>query len=232
MGVCGVEMEVGGESLLSPESRPLFVKGDCVHVFEGTGSGLVKNRGVGWFGTVQGMREGKYLVRNRILVGRGEPAMIEGGYLTLQKDFGLGLGTGERTHFRTLSKRSRSRIEDSADRRNGSVLKEARKESTNLKTKMTTETEAHRARAEKTAAHGKAVGEQAQLDHKEQLVFWQNKCTRLETKKAQLVQQHKLALAKMVETHKQHEVSLTSHILSPLFPLRLPLFLFVRLGEV
>ncbi len=53
--------------------------------------------------------------------------MIDGGYLTLQKDFGFGLGTGECTHFRTLSKRSRSRIEDSADRRNGSVLKEARK---------------------------------------------------------------------------------------------------------
>jgi hypothetical protein len=95
------------------------------------------------------------------------------------------------------------------------VLKEARKEITNLKTKMTTEAEAHRARVKKNAAHGKAVGEQAQLDHKEQMVFWQNKCTRLETKKAQQLQQHKLALAKMVDTHKQHEVSLTCD-LSPM----------------
>ena len=90
---------------------------------------------LGWFRIVQGMKEDKYLVRNRILVGRGEPAMIEGGYLTLQKDFGLGLWTGERTHFRTLSKRSRSRIEEIADRRNGSVLKEARKEITKLENK-------------------------------------------------------------------------------------------------
>ena len=101
-----LEMEGEGAMFMSPELRPLFVKGDCVQVFEGTRSGRVKNRSVGWFGKVVGMKEGKYLVRNRILAGKGSPALIEGGYLTLQKDFGLGLGTGERTHFRTLSKRS------------------------------------------------------------------------------------------------------------------------------
>ena len=111
-------MEGEGLSFMSPELRPLFVKGDFVHVFEGTGSGRVKNRSVGWFGKVLGMKEGKYLVRNRILAGKGSPALIEGGSTTLQRDFWLGLGTGERAQFRTLSKRSRSRIEESADRRN------------------------------------------------------------------------------------------------------------------
>jgi hypothetical protein len=43
-------MEGEGLSFMSPELRPLFVKGDFVHVFEGTGSGKVKNRSVGWFG--------------------------------------------------------------------------------------------------------------------------------------------------------------------------------------
>jgi hypothetical protein len=189
---------------MSPELRPLFVKGkDCVQVYEGTGSGQVKMRSVDWFGRVLGMREGKYLVRNRILAGKGSPALIGGEYLTLQKDFGLGVGTEERTHFRTLSKRTRSRIEESADWRNGFVVREARKEIKKLKTKITTETEAHRDRSEKNAAHGKAVGDQVKVDHKEQLVFWQNKCTTMETKKAQQVQQQKLALANMVDIHKK-----------------------------
>ncbi len=49
-----------------------------MHVFEGTGTGQVKMRSVAWFGRVVGIKEGKYLVRNRILAGRGSPAMIEG----------------------------------------------------------------------------------------------------------------------------------------------------------
>jgi hypothetical protein len=137
---------------------------------ERTGSGQVKMRSVGWFGRVLGMREGKYLVRNRILPGKGIPALIRGEYLTLQKDFGLEVGTEERTHFHTLSKRTRSRIEESTDRRNCYVVKEARKEIKKLKSKITTETEAHRDRCEKNAAHGKAVGDQVKVDHKEQLV--------------------------------------------------------------
>ena len=82
------------------------------------------------------MQEGEYRVRNRILTGRGAPSMIAGEYLTLEKDCGLGLGTEERTHFRTLSKRTRERIEESVDRRNGYVVKEARKEIKKLKTKL------------------------------------------------------------------------------------------------
>ncbi len=67
-------------------------------------------------------------------------------------DFGLGLGTGDRTHFRTLPKRIRTRIEESADRRNGFVVNEVRKEIKKLKTKHAIETEAHRERVEKIAA--------------------------------------------------------------------------------
>ncbi len=193
---------------MSSELRPLLKKGDLVHVYEGTGSGQVKMRSVGWFGRVSGMKEGKYQVRNRILAGKGAPTLIEGEYLTLQKDFGLGLGAEECTHFRTVSKRTRDRIEESVDRRNGCEVKQARKEIKKLKTKITTETEAHRDRAEKTAAQGKAVVNQANEDHKGQLDYWHKKCCTLETKKAEQVQQHKMALAKMVNTHKLQEVSL------------------------
>ena len=143
-------MEGGGLSFLSPEHRPLFNVGDIVHVFEGTGTGQVKMRSVAWFGRVVGMKEGKYLVRNRILAGRGSPAMIEGQFLTLQTDFGLGVvGSGERTHFRNLSKRTRARIEESVERRNEFAVKEARQELKKLKTKQTEETVAHRDRMEK-----------------------------------------------------------------------------------
>ena len=109
-------------------------------------------RSVGWFGKVLGMKDGKYLVRNRILSAKGSSALIGGEYLTLQTDFGLGLGTGDRTHFRTLPKRIRTRIEESADRRNGFVVNEVRKEIKKLKTKHAIETEAHRERVEKIAA--------------------------------------------------------------------------------
>jgi hypothetical protein len=200
-------MEVGEKSFLSPEARPLFEKGDCVHVFEGTGSGQVKMRSVGWFGKVLGMKDGKYLVRNRILSAKGSPALIGGEYLTLQTDFGLGLGTGDRTHFRTLPKRIRTRIEESADRRNGFVVNEVRKEIKKLKTKHAIETEAHRERVEKTAAQGKAVIVEANENHKERLEYWVKKWSTSEAKKADKGQEHKLALAKMVEKHQQHEVS-------------------------
>jgi hypothetical protein len=128
--------------------------------------------------------------------------------MSLQRDFGLGLGTGERAQFRTLSKRSRSRIEDSADRRNGYVVKEAEKEIKKLKTKNTMETEAHRERLEKTQEQGKALVSQANENHKRDLDFWKNKLARTETKMAQQRQEHQMALAKLVEKQQQHEVSL------------------------
>ncbi len=136
-------MEGDGFSFLSPEHVPLFKVGDSVHAFEGTGTGQVKMRSVAWFGRVVGMKEGKFLVRNRILAARGSPALME-QYLQLQTDFGLGVAMYERTHYRTLSKRTRDRIEQTVDRRNDGVVKEARDEITKLKTKQTKDSEAHR----------------------------------------------------------------------------------------
>ena len=202
-----LEMELGEKSVESPEARRLFEKGECVSVFEGSGSGQVKMRSVGWFGTVVGIKEGKYLVRNRILAGKGSPALIEGEYLGLQKDFGLGLfSSGERTHYRTLSKRTRVRIEESVDRRNGWEVAKARKEIKKLKTKMTTETEAHRERSEKTAAQGKACVLQASEVHKEQMKFLEDKWSAAETKKAQQAREQKVGRANMVAAHKKQEV--------------------------
>lgn len=149
------------------------------------------------------------MVRNRILSGRGSPALIEGEYLALQKDFGLGLiRSGERTHYRTLSKRTRARIEESVDRRNGWVVAEARKEIKKLKTKMTTETEAHRERSEKKAAQGKALVSQAIELHKEQMEFLEDKWSASETKKAQQAREQKEGRANMVAAHKKQEASL------------------------
>ena len=102
-----------------------------------------------------------------------------------------------------------------------------------MKTKITTETEAHRDRAEKTAAQGKAVVNQANDDHKGQLDYWHKKCCTLETKKAEQVQQHKMALAKMVNTHKLQEVSLPPFFLVYLsFANVILSFLLSRLGQM
>ena len=176
-------MEGDGLSFLSPEHVPLFKVGDSVHVFEGTGSGQVKMRSVAWFGRVVGMKEGKFLVRNRILAARGSPALVEGQYLQLQTDFGLGVASGERTHYRTLSKRTRERIEQSVDRRNDGVVKEAREEIKKLKTKQTKDNEAHRDRFGKLSDKSTAAVNEAKLQFKEQLDYWKTKCETLHTKK-------------------------------------------------
>ena len=121
------------------------------------------------------MRDGKYLVRNRILAGRGSPALIDGQYLTLQTDFGLGVGSGERTHFRNLTKRTRDRIEESVDRRNEFVVKEAREEIKKLKKEKTEITAAHRERVEKVSETSNAAVNVERLKLKEQLEYWREK---------------------------------------------------------
>ena len=45
------------KDLASPSCMPMLKAGDLVHVFEGTGAGLVRGRDVGWFGKVVGWRE-------------------------------------------------------------------------------------------------------------------------------------------------------------------------------
>ncbi len=127
----------------------------------------------------------------------------------MQTDFGLGvLGSGERTHFRSLSKRSRARIEASVDRRNDHTVKEAHNEIKKLKTQMTKETSAHRYRCEKSAAQGTEALKQAKGEHELQLHFWQNKCDELVNKKAEVYQQHKDTITKLQDKHKQHEVKI------------------------
>jgi hypothetical protein len=176
-------MEEDGNSFLSPEHVPLFKVGDSVHVFEGTGTGQVKMRSVAWFGRVVGMKEGKFLVRNRILAARGSPALVEGQYLQLQTDFGLGVASGERTHYRTLSKRTRDRIEQTVDRRNDGVVKEARDEIKKMKTKQTKDNEVYRDRFGKLSEKSNAALIEAKLQFKEQLDYWKRKCETLHTKK-------------------------------------------------
>jgi len=198
LGVCGkvrgtrghkrnserkMAMAVVESSFMSPEQSPMFKVGDNVHVFEGTGSGQVKMRSVAWFGRVVGMKEGKFQVRNRLLAGRGSPALVEGQYLTLQTDFGLGVVSGERTHYRSLPKRTRDRIEQTVDRRNESVVKTVRQEMKKLKTKHTADTEAHRDRVEKIFEQGNASSHEEKVKYKEQLEFWMQKCETWKTKK-------------------------------------------------
>ena len=174
---CERKMATEGVGLIcvTPQNRPLFKAGDSVHVFEGTGPGQVLMRSVAWFGRVVGMKDGKYLVRNRILAGRGSPALVDGQYLTLQTDFGLGVGSGERTHFRNLTKRTRDRIEESVDRRNEFVVKEAREEIKKLKKEKTEVTAAHRERVEKVCETSNAAVNVERLKFKEQLDYWRKK---------------------------------------------------------
>ena len=160
---------------VTPQNGPLFKAGDSVHVFEGTGPDQVLMRSVAWFGRVVGTRDGKYLVRNRILAGRGSPALVDGQYLTLQTDFGLGVGSGERTHFRNLTKRKRDRIEASVDRRNEFVVKEAREEIKKLKKEKTEVIAAHRERVEKVSKTSNAALEVEKHKFKEELLFRRKK---------------------------------------------------------
>ena len=177
-------MEGDGFSFLSPEHVPLFKVGDNVHVFEGTGTRQVKMRSAAWFGRVVGMKEGKFQVRNRILAGRGSPALVEGQYLTLQTDFGLGVESGERTHYRNLPKRTRDRIEQTVDRRNECEVKSIRQEMKKLKTKQEVDTEALRDRAEKVIEQSNTASNDAKVKNKEQLEYWMQKCDTWKTKKA------------------------------------------------
>jgi hypothetical protein len=93
------------------------------------------------------------------------------------------VGSGERTHFRNLSKRTRARIEESVERRNEFAVKEARQELKKLKSKQTEETVAHPDRMEKVSEKSKAASNDAKLHFKEQLIYWQQKSETLQTKK-------------------------------------------------
>jgi hypothetical protein len=73
----------------SPLSLPRLKVGDSVHVFEGTGAGLVNGRDVCWSGKVVGMEGKTSLVRNMLFNGRGPANRVLGQFLKLQKVFGF-----------------------------------------------------------------------------------------------------------------------------------------------
>ncbi len=74
-----------------------------------------------------------------------------------------------------MTKRTRARIEESVDRRNEFVVKEARQEIKKLKTKQSEETEAHREIVEKVSEKSNAAANEAKLQFKEQLEYWKKK---------------------------------------------------------
>ena len=179
----GVVMTEGGESFFSPGAPvPIFVVGDMVHVFEGTGVGLKGGRDVGWFGKVVGMEGGAYLVRNRLLAAKGRPCLVDGQFMRVQVDYGLECGSGERVHFRSLGKRTRERILQSADERNNCTAKEALKELTKVKIQKSIEKEAYLLRREQMEEMGTSSRQAIKRDYEEQIQYWQSKNELLDEK--------------------------------------------------
>ena len=180
-GVVLLDMEVG-EQICVPSSPCVhsFKEGDMVHVFEGTGVGRVKNRDVGWFGKVVGREGDFYLVRNRLLAARGPPNRVEAQYMKVQVDFGLTIGSEERVHFRSLSKRTRDRIMLSSDEHNNWQAKDAQKQLAKAKKQKTAEKEAYLIRRQQILSQGTSAKDQLTNDFEIQLKYWQEKCDSLQ----------------------------------------------------
>lgn len=159
-----------------------FANGDMVHVFEGTGVGNVKMRHEAWFGRVVGREGETYLVRNRLLAAKGRPVMVEGKYMKKQTDSGLACGTQERVHFRSLSKRTRERILESADERNNWSAQAAQKELIKVKKQKTELKDAYIARREKIERQGAIFVQQCKTELEEEVLYWQGKYETLQGK--------------------------------------------------
>jgi hypothetical protein len=167
--VC-IEMAEVGKSFLSPQPPvPLFAVGDMVHVFEGTGVGKEGLRNIGWFGKVVGREGDAFLVRNRLLAAKG------------QVDFGFECGSGERVHFRNLSKRTRDRIMSSSDERNNWEAKSAKKEILRAKRQKTEQKDAYLLRRERMSTQASSAMQQT-TDFEHQLKCWQETCETSQTK--------------------------------------------------
>ena len=180
------------KDLASPSCLERVKVGDLVHVFEGTGAGLVKGRDVGWFGKVVGVEGETFLVRNRLLNGRGLPNRVEGQFLRLQKDFGLQIGSEERVHYRTLSKRTRERLLASSDEHNSSAAKKAVRELKKVKLQKIQEKEAYDKRRQQLVEQGTKDQERNQNEYEGHLVYWQLKAEGLQDKmKAMKVNPHR-----------------------------------------
>jgi hypothetical protein len=197
--VC-IEMAEAGESFLSPQPPvPSFAVGDMVHVFEGTGVGKEGFRNIGWFGKVVGREGDAFLVRNRLLAAKGRPTVVEGQFMKLQVDFGFESGSGERVHFRNLSKRTRDRIMSSSDERNNWEAKSAKKETEILKRQKTEQKDAYLARRERMSTQASSAMQQQTTDFEHQLKYWQEKCETSQTKMKTIQDFNK-------RTSKKHQV--------------------------
>ena len=194
-------MEGGKEMSCSPViPEQEFHDGDLVHVFEGTGVGLVHNRAAGWFGRVVGREGSAYLVRNRLYTARGSPSRVDGEFLKLQRDFSCGTGaqsgSEERVHFRTLSKRTRERILNSADEHNNDIRTTAERALAHVKKQKSQETQAHFIRRDQITQQGLAALQESKSDYDRKLVFWEGKCDMLEKQKDALKEHYKTMLKK------------------------------------
>ncbi len=170
------DMTEVGECFLSPQPPvPLFAVGDMVHVFEGTGVGKEGLRNVDWFRKAVGREGGAFLMRNRLLAAKGRANLVGGEFMKLQVDFGMECGSGERVHFRNLSKRTRDRIMNSADERNNWVVKSAKKELVRAKQQKTQQKDAYLLRREQMSRQGSSSMEQKTQDYEQQLKYWQDK---------------------------------------------------------
>ena len=222
-------MEGGKEISCSPVI-PVheFHDGDLVHVFEGTGVGQVHNRAAGWFGRVVGREGNTYLVRNRLYTAKGSPSRVDGVFLKLQRDYSCGTGaqsgSEERVHFRTLSKRTRDRILNSADEHNNDIRNTAERALAKVKKQKSQETQAHVLRRDQITQQGLAALQESKTDYDRKLMFLEGKCDMQEKQKEALKEHHK-TMVKQKEVF--HCLVLSWLIFSCLRSFTLPYFLFL-----
>ena len=170
----------------------------------------MRDRDVGWFGKVVGVEGETFLVRNRLLNGRGPPNRVSGQYLRLQTDFGLQLGSEERVHYRTLSKRTRERLLASSDEHNSCAAKKAVlvRELKKVKLQKSQEKEAYDKRRQQLLEQGTKDQERNQNEYDEgHLVYWQLKAEGLQDKmKAMKVNPHRYPNPNPNPNHKPNHI--------------------------
>ena len=94
----------------------------------------------------------------------------------------LECGSGERVHFRNLPKRTRERILNSADERNGWSVKESQKELTKVKKQKTQEKDVYLMRRQQILEQGTSAMQNTKSVYEEQVQYWQSKNAILQQK--------------------------------------------------
>ncbi len=121
-------------------------------------------------------------MRNRLLNGRGTANRVLGQFIKLQTDFGLQVGSEERVHFRTLSKRTRERLLARSDEHNNFAAKKAEKELKKVKHQKTQDKETYERRCLRVEEQGAAAQLRNKTEHEGNLVYWQLKAEGLQDK--------------------------------------------------